>query len=243
MSHGPRKERLAEVLLILAGSLLACRLGALPIERQIETQVAATVNVQQVATELAADLGTQIAATASSDALAQQTDAGVTITVTATDTPSPSSTATPSPTNTLRPAPTMTPEPTATRTEPVGYTLNQSRPIAEADGIVYTSIQVQSGDRLEITASGEIWSGVAFTGTNGPDGWTNTDCDPKFPLPCSYPYSLLARIGPASSWQYIGSSRVLTSTGQGELILGINDDTPGNGSGEFIVRIMLTGSR
>jgi hypothetical protein len=100
------------------------------------------------------------------------------------------------------------------------------------------ALYLQNGDQVTISASGEIWAGVAFTGTNGPDGWDWTDCDPKFPLPCAHPFSLIYRANSpyveASTWAqftYTGDTAMLT--------LRINDDTPGNGSGSFTVTVTI----
>jgi hypothetical protein len=104
--------------------------------------------------------------------------------------------------------------------------------VRESDSLVDTHIQVNHGDTLIFQASGQIWAGVWFTGNNGPDGWTNVDNDPKFPLPGSHPYCLLGRLdnGPF----FVGSTHRIDSAGdQGELFLEINDDVHGNGNGAF----------
>jgi hypothetical protein len=104
--------------------------------------------------------------------------------------------------------------------------------IRESDYRVDTHIQVNRGDTLMFHAWGQIWAGVWFTGTNGPDGWTNLDPDPKFPLPGTHPYCLLGVLdnGPF----FVGSDhRIDQADDQGELFLEINDDVHGNGSGAF----------
>jgi hypothetical protein len=105
--------------------------------------------------------------------------------------------------------------------------------VAEADSDVDTRLHIRTGDRLVVKADGQIWSGVWGAGNNGPKGWNNTDCDRKFPLPCSYPYSLLGKIG-GGSYFYIGDSYDKVHAGNsGRLYLRINDDSPGGGSGSF----------
>ena len=104
--------------------------------------------------------------------------------------------------------------------------------VRESDSRVDTHIQVNHGDTLMFHASGQIWAGVWFTGNNGPDGWTNVDNDPKFPLPGTHPYCLLGVLdtGPF----FVGSTHRIDSAGdQGELFLEINDDVHGNGNGAF----------
>jgi FAD binding domain len=110
--------------------------------------------------------------------------------------------------------------------------------VNESDFDVDTGVDMRTGDRLVVHAFGLIWAGVALTGNNGPQGWNNEDCDPKFPLPCSHPYSLLGKLN--GSYFYIGSeiNRVHTG-GDSRLFLRINDDTPANGNGSFTAHIQV----
>jgi hypothetical protein len=104
--------------------------------------------------------------------------------------------------------------------------------VNERDWDVDTHLTVRAGDTVIFHAWGQIWAGVWFTGNNGPRGWNNIDNDPKFPLPGSHPYCLLAKLD--TGYFYIGDySRLDHATDQGELFLRINDDVPGNGSGAF----------
>jgi hypothetical protein len=110
--------------------------------------------------------------------------------------------------------------------------------VHESDFDVDTGVDVRTGDRLVVSASGQIWAGVAFTGNNGPQGWNNIDCDPKFPLPCSHPYALLGKLN--GSYFYIGSGIDQVHTGgDSRLFLRINDDAPANGNGSFTVHIQV----
>jgi hypothetical protein len=103
---------------------------------------------------------------------------------------------------------------------------------------VNTGVDVRRGDRIVVSASGQIWSGVALTGKNGPQGWDNKDCANKFPLPCSYPYALLGKLN--GSYFYIGSGiDRIHNSGDSRLYLRINDDAPGNGSGEFTAHVQV----
>jgi hypothetical protein len=110
--------------------------------------------------------------------------------------------------------------------------------VNESDFDVDTGVDVRTGDRLVVSASGQIWAGVAFTGNNGPQGWNNIDCDPKFPLPCSHPFALLGKLN--GSYFFIGSGIDKVHTGgDSRLFLRINDDTPANGNGSFTVHIQV----
>jgi hypothetical protein len=110
--------------------------------------------------------------------------------------------------------------------------------VAEASWDVPSGCQMQPGDHVVISAGGSIWAGVWFTGNNGPQGWTNIAGDAKFPSPSSRAYSLLANVD--GRYQYVGTGTSFTYTGLGSpLHLRINDDTPGNGSGAFVVRVQL----
>jgi hypothetical protein len=116
--------------------------------------------------------------------------------------------------------------------------------VREADYDVDTGIDLSAGDEVEFEANGQIWSGVAFTGTNGPKGWNNIDHDPKFPLhegPDAHPFCLLARFAGASYF-FVGDSRARERYPYGEtrrLYLRINDDKPNNGSGEFNCHVLV----
>ncbi|MBI3755060.1 MAG: hypothetical protein HY265_02720 [Deltaproteobacteria bacterium] len=137
--------------------------------------------------------------------------------------------------------------------------------VKESDGDVDTGIDIQEFDIVEIEATGEIWAGVWFTGKNDADGWNGIDHDKKFPLHTgsfARPFCLLGKWGEkiivpglisVTYWKgdyffvgkkespllgkksfktvYIGPSR--------GLILRTNDDTPGNGSGEFSCHIQV----
>ncbi|WP_447985842.1 hypothetical protein [Nitrospira sp. Nam74] len=109
--------------------------------------------------------------------------------------------------------------------------------VNEGDYDVDTNIDVVPGNTLIFQAWGSIWSGVWFTGNNGPRGWNNRDNDPKFPLPGAHPFMLLGLLD--TGYFEIGSYVRLDETPfQGRLRLRINDDVPGNGSGAFVCQIM-----
>src|SRR5574341_1764246 len=115
--------------------------------------------------------------------------------------------------------------------------------VRESDGDVDTEIDINSGDRVVFDAQGEIWAGVWPPSNNGPEGWWNIDTDRKFPLPGWHPYGLLGKLGV----RYFPIGRHYgyphhTPTYDGEtprLYLRINDDLPGNGSGQFTCHIQV----
>src|SRR5215203_2464212 len=114
--------------------------------------------------------------------------------------------------------------------------------VPESAADVNTGVDVHKGDRLVVSASGTIWAGVLpgppFEYRNGPQGSDKKDCDPKFPLPCSNPYSLLGKLN--GSYFYIGSGiDQIQKSGDSRLYLRINDDRPGNGNGAFTVDIKV----
>lgn len=125
--------------------------------------------------------------------------------------------------------------------------------VKESDSNVDTVIDIMQGDRILFSASGTIWAGVFATGRNGPDGWGNYFAnDPKFPLQSPdilgqtvHPYSLIGRFG--TRYFNIGSGLELSGNQSKKLIvnptmrlyLRTNDDSPGNGDGEFNVNIKV----
>ena len=99
-------------------------------------------------------------------------------------------------------------------------------------------------DRVEIVGSGEIWAGVAFTGTNGANGWVGWRAGNDYPLPGYAPFSLIGRrdgraffVGGGTSFRYYGRGSGLSFI--------VNDNTHGNGSGAFqaVVRVYRERSR
>jgi hypothetical protein len=130
-----------------------------------------------------------------------------------------------------------------------------ARPAA-AVGVAYGSVPenvtnvdtdqvIKPGDKVIIDADPNvrIWSGVWFTGWNGPAGWSNYDCSRKFPLNsfggCSRPYSLIANLD--GRYFYVGQHKEFTYQGnESKLYLSINDDVVGNGSGAFKVTVKVS---
>lgn len=222
-------------LLLLLLLLTGCNLPGVSAGDSFQTQVAGGLSEARTATQSAIELRTEVAATVVGEATA-------TVDEEAAPTPTvPPATSTPLPTDTAPPPPTSTPQPTATTAPtatpaPTEAPREYDRTISESQGVLETDILVGEGKIVRIEASGEIWSGVAFTGTNGPEGWDNPDCAQKFLLPCAHPYSLLAGV---ERYHEIGASGEFKSEANAYLYIAINDDTPGNGSGHFDVHIVV----
>lgn len=108
--------------------------------------------------------------------------------------------------------------------------------VSESDEDVDTAIYVQPGQRVTITASGEIWSGVWGAGKNGPQGWLGWAASTDSPLPNRPPHSLLARLD--GQTLYVGTGRSWRHRGDpAKLFLRINDNRPANGNGAFDVHV------
>lgn len=111
--------------------------------------------------------------------------------------------------------------------------------VRERDGVVEPGIFVQENDTVRVTAGGEIWAGVWLTGRNGPEGWNRIENNASFPLPGSRPFALLYKVvengADASSvrWRWMGPSLELAAWAPARMLFRINDDRPGNGSGQF----------
>jgi hypothetical protein len=102
-----------------------------------------------------------------------------------------------------------------------------------------TGVVLQPADEFMLTGAGTIWAGVAFTGLNGPEGWTDRiETNPNAPLhntPDARPFSLLGKFE-GEGYFYVGHGfrrRTFNRSSQRRLFLRINDNTPRNGSGAF----------
>ena len=102
-------------------------------------------------------------------------------------------------------------------------------------GLVDTGIRVAPGDYLLVNAWGQIWSGVAFTGTHGPEGWPGWRAHAAAPMQGRGAANcLIGRIG-GGPWfevlsHYEATVDVNETGGQvGNLQLNINDNNPYNG--------------
>jgi hypothetical protein len=120
--------------------------------------------------------------------------------------------------------------------------------VSEASGGFDTGMHLQRSQQVALQASGSVFYGYegdicAGTPQTSPDGHRTVgsrDCgtkyDPLVPAP-SYPVgSLLWRVGP-NAWQEVGASKVVVAPTDGDLYLGINDDTVEDNQGSFVVSV------
>jgi hypothetical protein len=113
--------------------------------------------------------------------------------------------------------------------------------VCENSSGIDAGVALFHGDDVSISASGTIWAGVWFTGSNDPNGWYGRSAGSTFPKPGAAPYSLLASFaGSPGSWFFegTGSNFELYADYQTyTMFFRTNDDKPGNGSGCFSLRI------
>ena len=111
--------------------------------------------------------------------------------------------------------------------------------VPESLYFVDTLIDLEPGDGVVIDGSGSIWSGVIFSGSNGPDGWGPGRFGAGVPAPDAPVYSLVAQVGGtlAGPAFYVGPHFESQTLASGRLFLRINDEAPGNGSGAFTARV------
>jgi len=112
-----------------------------------------------------------------------------------------------------------------------------------AYGRVDTGIVVHTGDIISIEPTGQVWSGVAFTGMNGPNGWYTWDKPNQagFPNMHAHPFSLLYKVGDAPEPTYAGDgvANHVYDSSTGNLLLLINTNNYNNGDGHFTVTVRV----
>ncbi|WP_427501699.1 LGFP repeat-containing protein (plasmid) [Methylomonas sp. MED-D] len=115
---------------------------------------------------------------------------------------------------------------------------------AASPGDVPTGITLYPGCEIQIDASGQIWGGGLLDPSNGPEGLTRLVADKNWPLhvgldPAAKAFCLLGRL---NGYFRIGNGMVRSPWNYHEprkLFLRINDDRPGDGNGQFEVRIRV----
>ncbi|MGW1496446.1 thiol-activated cytolysin family protein [Streptomyces sp. NPDC002402] len=110
-------------------------------------------------------------------------------------------------------------------------------------GPVATGIRLNRGDELTITATGSIWAGWTFLGSNGPEGLSGRP-KPYYPLPAGEGVRGSMLIGgyDNANWFPIGSGKRLfvpDDVDDTELWLRLNDEDMTNGNGEFDVNVSV----
>jgi hypothetical protein len=106
-----------------------------------------------------------------------------------------------------------------------------------APGDLDTGIDLQTGDRFVVSASGSFNPGCFLCGDTGPEGYTII-ADNRFPLPGVREYSLLGKVN--GSYFYIGTGvdRV-HQDGPGRLFLRINDFLTADNGGSYTAHIQV----
>jgi hypothetical protein len=106
-----------------------------------------------------------------------------------------------------------------------------------APGDVDTGIDLQTGDRVVVSASGSFNPGCLFCGNTGPEGYTII-ADNRFPLQGVREYSLLGKTN--GSYFYIGTGKDWVHTGgPSRLFLRINDFLMSDNSGSYTANIQV----
>jgi hypothetical protein len=120
-------------------------------------------------------------------------------------------------------------------------------PVRAVDtGDVATGVTLFKGHELQIDATGDIWAGVPLDPRNGPQGHPRLINDARWPLhtgidPAANAFCLLGRLNgyfrigegmPRTRWRYHAER---------PLFLRVNDEGPGDGNGQFDVRIRVWG--
>lgn len=109
--------------------------------------------------------------------------------------------------------------------------------LGNASGDVDTGIDLQTGDRVVVSASGSFNPGCFLCGNTGPDGYTFI-ADNRFPLPGVREYSLLGKTN--GSYFYIGSGKDwVHGGGPSRLFLRINDFLMSDNSGSYTANIQV----
>lgn len=97
-----------------------------------------------------------------------------------------------------------------------------------------TGLFVSRGERLTITASGQMKYGTGDDANATPGG--SSDRNPGNPMPGLTTGTLIGRIGNGQPFN-IGSQSQITAPAAGQLFLGINDSHMGDNSGGYQVRV------
>jgi len=98
-----------------------------------------------------------------------------------------------------------------------------------------------------VEAYGSVNPGGWFSHASGPEGWDQIQNSGSFPLLGTRPYSLIGRLirpGVATDTFYLGTSNANSINREnvnGTLLLGTNDDTPADASGQFFAQLQVWG--
>ena len=117
----------------------------------------------------------------------------------------------------------------------------RSKSESDLNSMVETGVAIQTGDVITIHASGVVTLGI-FAGQSGPEGIQFNPAYSYFP---DSPHGcLVGRIRPSpdedsGSWFLIGTGVTFTAETSGTLDLEVNDNDPGNNTGDYHVEITV----
>ena len=113
------------------------------------------------------------------------------------------------------------------------------------DGDTDAGVEIQNGDWIDVSVTGTIWSGVWFTGRNGPEGWMTYSASNDAVLPGVPPFSILLHTA-EDGYVYFGTSLRRTyqnaTLGPGKTRLAFNvnrDPRARKGDGSFQVHLIV----
>lgn len=123
--------------------------------------------------------------------------------------------------------------------EPVGDDHTIIVPGISGNRWVDTGINVRRGDRVRLSSTGTVDASGSW-GTHDANGTTRFARVAGYPVNSPRRYGLAAKIG-SQKWAYSGASvRALQA---GRLYLTVNDDSPLDNNGKFVVRVIVTPGR
>jgi hypothetical protein len=112
--------------------------------------------------------------------------------------------------------------------------------VGPRSGVVDTKIVVRAGDKVRLSSSEQVWSGVVATGWCDGNGWSTWDKPGQhgFPMMDRHPFALIGRID--EKWFFIGTGTEITYQGSTETLkLRINTNNHGVGDGELKVTVAV----
>ncbi len=104
-----------------------------------------------------------------------------------------------------------------------------------------SSIQIQRGDRVKITASGR-WTLGSVIGSCGPDGMSNELAQEYNAFNGHLHGKLAVKVAGDDGWYVIGSSGQFTADKTGHLMWMANDTEANNNSGNLTLKVVITRS-
>lgn len=97
-------------------------------------------------------------------------------------------------------------------------------------------LTVKKGDRVTFNTTGQINFGPNNGMTAGPDG-NDSLRKPDYPVPAMPVGGLIGRVGTSAPFPIGSNSQPIVMPADGRLMLGVNDNEPGDNSGAFTVTV------